>query len=68
MTKLGLPLELVAMVVGHTTGGTTGTQTLVRHYVHDDFIDRKATALSPWDQRLRSILAGEAGKVVAFRA
>ena len=68
MTKLGLPLELVAMVVGHTTGGTTGAQTLVRHYVHDDFIDRKATALAAWDRRLRSILAGEAGKVLAFRA
>ena len=53
------------MVVGHTTGGSQ-TQTLVRHYVHDDFVDRKATALAPWDRRLRSILAGEAGKIVAF--
>jgi integrase len=31
MTKLGLPLELVATIVGHTAGGAQ-TQTLVRHY------------------------------------
>jgi integrase len=68
--QLGLPLELVAMVVGHTTGGTQ-TQTLVRHYVHDDFVGRNATALAAWDRRLRSILSASAagkGKVVAFRA
>jgi integrase len=65
--QLGLPLELVAMVVGHTAGGSQ-TQTLVRHYVHDDFVDRKAHALAAWDRRLRAILAGEEGKVVALRA
>ena len=69
MTKLGLPLELVASIVGHTTSESgSGTQTLVRHYVHDQFIDRKLQGLTQWDRRLRSILAGEAGKVVAFRA
>ena len=65
--KLSLSLELVAMVVGHTAGGAQ-TQTLVRHYVHDDFADRKAIGLAQWDRRLRQILAGEAGKVVALRA
>jgi integrase len=65
VAQLKLPLELVAMIVGHTTGGAQ-TQTLVRHYVHDDFVDRKATALAAWDQRLRSILVGETGKIVAF--
>ena len=65
--QLGLPLELVAMVVGHTAGGSQ-TQTLVRHYVHDQFVDRKAGALAQWDRRLRQILAGEAGKVVALRS
>jgi integrase len=64
--QLGLPLELVATVVGHSAGGAQ-TQTLVRHYVHDDFTNRKLQALAQWDRRLRSILAGEAGKVVAFR-
>jgi integrase len=67
VAQLKLPLELVAMVVGHTTGGSQ-TNTLVRHYVHDDFVDRKATALAAWDRRLRSILVGEAGKVVPLRA
>jgi integrase len=67
MAKLGLSLEVVAIVVGHKAGGA-GASTLVRHYVHDDFVDRKADALAAWDRRLRAILAGEAGKVVAFRA
>jgi integrase len=67
VAQLKLPLELVAMVVGHTAGGSQ-TQTLVRHYVHDDFVDRKAHALVAWDRRLRAILAGEDGKVVALRA
>jgi integrase len=67
MVKLGLSLELVATVVGHSAGNAR-TSTLVRHYVHDDFIDRKADALARWDRRLRQILAGEAGKVVALRA
>jgi integrase len=70
MAKLGLPLELVATVLGHEAGAHTGaeTRTLRKHYVHDDFVDRKAQALAAWDRRLRSILTGEAGKVVAFRA
>ena len=66
MTKFGLPLELVATIVGHTAGGAQ-TQTLVRHYVHDEFVDRKALGLTQWDQRLRSIVAGEGGKIVALR-
>ena len=66
-SQLSLSLELVAAVVGHTTGGAQ-TQTLVRHYVHDDFVDRKAIGLAQWDRRLRQILAGEAGKVVALRS
>ena len=66
MTKLGLPLELVATIVGHTAGGAQ-TSTLVRHYVHDEFLDRKAAGLAQWDRRLRAILAGESGKVVELR-
>ena len=65
MTKLGLPLELTAMIVGHTAGGA-GTQTLVRHYVFEEFIDRKADGLAIWDGRLREILAWrESEKVMA---
>jgi integrase len=67
MVKLGLSLDLVATVVGHSAGGAH-TSTLVRHYIHDEFIDRKADALARWDRRLRQILAGEAGKVVNLRA
>jgi integrase len=66
--QLSLPLELVAMVVGHTAGGSQ-TNTLVRHYVHDDFVDNKTTALGRWDRRLRQIVAGEAsGNVIPLRA
>jgi hypothetical protein len=59
--QLGLSLELVATVIGHEAGGAQ-TRTLTRHYVHDDFVDRKADALARWDRRLRQILAGETGK------
>jgi integrase len=58
VAQLKLPLELVAIVVGHTVGGSQ-TQTLVRNYVHDDFVDRKGDALTKWDRHLRSILAGD---------
>jgi integrase len=64
---LGLPLDLVASVLGHEAGGAQ-TRTLTRHYVRDDFVDAKAQALAKWDRRLRSILAGEVGKVVSLRA
>jgi integrase len=67
VAQLKLPLELVAAVVGHTIG-SGAVHTLVRHYVHDDFVNRKADALTQWDRRLRSILAGEAGKVIPLRA
>jgi integrase len=70
MAKLGLPLDLVATVLGQKAGEPE-TRVLRKHYIHDPFIDRKTTALSQWDRRLRSILAGEADesrRVVAFRA
>jgi integrase len=67
MVKLGIPLETVANVVGHEASGSR-VQTLVRHYVHDDFIDRKADALARWDRRLRQILAGESGRIIPLRA
>jgi integrase len=67
MAKLGLPLDLVATVLGQEAGGGE-TRILRKHYVHNQFVDRKTAALAKWDQRLRSILDGEAGKVIALRA
>jgi integrase len=64
--KPGISLETIAMVIGHDAGAPA-TRTLARHYLPDDFLDRKTAALAQWDRRLRSILAGEAGKVMAFR-
>jgi integrase len=58
MAKLGLPLDLIATVLGHEAGGGSETRTLRKHYVHDPFIDRKAHALAAWDRRLRTILTG----------
>jgi site-specific recombinase XerD len=65
--KPGISLETIAMVIGHDAGAPA-TRTLARHYLPDDFLDRKTVALAQWDRKLRSILAGEAGKVVALRA
>jgi integrase len=70
MAKLGLPLDLVATVLGQEAGGGE-TRVLRRHYIHNQFVDRKTAALRQWDRRLRSVLAARAageGKVVAFRA
>src|SRR4029077_5109724 len=65
MAKLGISLETVAMVIGHEAGD--GTRTLARHYLPDDFLERKADALAKWDRRLRAILANEAAVVVPIR-
>jgi integrase len=68
MAKLGLPLDLIAIVLGHEAGGASETRTLRKHYVHDQFVDRKTSALAAWDRRLRAILTGEEGKVIPLRA
>jgi integrase len=67
MAKLGLLLDLVATVLGQEAGGGE-TRILRKHYIRNQFVDRKTQALAAWDRRLRAILAGEAGKVVALRA
>ena len=58
MVELGLSLDIVAAIVGHSAGGVQA-QTLVKHYVHSDFIDRKAIALASWDARMRAIISDE---------
>jgi integrase len=74
MAKLGLPLDHIAAVLGHETGGKSEeTRVLRKHYIHDSFIERKTHALKMWDKKLRAILAGEAAgeaagaQIVPFR-
>ncbi|HTK12526.1 MAG TPA: integrase family protein [Xanthobacteraceae bacterium] len=55
---LGLHLELIARVIGHT-GGDASTRVLIAHYVRADFVDQKTNALLAWDDRLRAIIAGD---------
>jgi integrase len=57
MAAMGIPLETIALTVGHATG-EKATRTLVKHYVFDEMLDRKRRALEAWDQRLRLILVG----------
>jgi integrase len=67
LAEMGVPLDLVAAVVGHEAGGKE-TRTLVRHYVRTDLVERKIHVLSAWDERLQGIVAGrEAVKVVRLR-
>ena len=64
LAEMGIALDLVAAIVGHELGGKD-TRTLVRHYVHSDMLERKAHALTAWDDRLKRIVLGEeAAKVV----
>lgn len=57
MVKIGLSLDTVAAVIGHEPGGKD-VRVLVKHYLHDDFVDRKTHALKEWDEKLRRIVAG----------
>ena len=54
MAKLELPLDLIAAVLGQKA--TTGTQVLLKHYIHDPLLEPKTRALAAWDRRLREIL------------
>jgi hypothetical protein len=68
MAKLSLPLDIIAAVIGHEPGGKD-VRVLVKHYLHDEFVERKAHALSLWDARLKAIVTGaEAAKVVQLRS
>ena len=57
LVDMGLPLEVVAAVIGHEAGGKE-TRTLVRHYIRTDQIERKVQVLRAWDERLQAIVAG----------
>jgi intergrase/recombinase len=48
MAKLGLPLDLITTVLGQEAGGGE-TRVLRKHYIHNQFIDRKMHALAAWD-------------------
>jgi integrase len=58
MAKLGVSLDIVAAVIGHEPGGKN-ERVLVKHYLHDEFVDRKTYALKAWDERLEAIIAGD---------
>jgi integrase len=58
LAEMGDPLDLVAAIIGHESGGKD-TRTLVRHYVRTDMLERKAHALKTWDDRLKAIVTGE---------
>jgi integrase len=67
LAEMGVALDLVAAIVGHEAAAKE-TRTLVRHYVRTDLIERKASALRMWDDRLKAIVTNEeATKVVQFR-
>jgi integrase len=55
MVENGGSLDMVAAVLGQEAGAKT-TRTLVRHYVHSDFVERKRPLLEAWDRRLREII------------
>ena len=58
LTEIGIPLELVAAVIGHEAGGRE-TRTLVRHYVRTDLVHRKRHVLEAWHVHLMEIVGGQ---------
>jgi integrase len=68
MAEIGVPLELIAAIIGHSLAIKRETMVLVRHYFHKDLIERKTRALADWDRRLSEILAGEqATNIIALK-
>jgi hypothetical protein len=59
LAEMGVPLDLVAAIVGHESGGKV-TRVLIRHYVRSDLLERKTHAPRAWDERLKAIVTGEA--------
>lgn len=57
LTEMGIPLDLVAVVIGHESGARE-TRTLVRHYVRTDLVKRKTSVLEAWDRQLAEIIEG----------
>jgi integrase len=55
LAELGVPLELIAAIVGHEAGKEQ--RILVRHYVRAQRLDAKTEVLSAWDERLLSYVA-----------
>ena len=57
MVQMGIGLETVAAVLGHSAGGAT-VATLRRHYVRTDQINIKRAALDAWSARLQDLISG----------
>jgi integrase len=57
LAEMGIPLDLVAAMLGHEAG-SQNTRTLLRHYVRTDLIDRKREAFQRWDAKLIVAIAG----------
>jgi integrase len=55
LVDLGFSFEVVAAVLGHTSGRAE-VRTLIRHYVRSDLIERKRQALDAWSAQLREIV------------
>jgi integrase len=69
MDEMGISRELIGAIVGHSVDDQgRSVQTLLRHYLKSDLLDRKRVALERWDARVREILSGEPteadGKVI----
>jgi integrase len=55
LAELGVPLDLIAAIVGHEAGKSH--RTLVVHYVRAQRLDAKAAVLRAWDERLSDYVA-----------
>jgi integrase len=52
---LGLPIEVIASIVGHDSGDRN-TRTLFKHYVKTDMLERKRAALAIWNEALTALV------------
>jgi len=60
LVEMGVALDLVAAVVGHS-GSNKEARTLIRHYVRTDLLEPKAQILREWNERLQIIISGPRG-------
>ena len=59
MDSIGVSRDVIGALVGHGSGDDKSSRTLFRHYLKNDLIERKTSALEVWNAWLKAVLANE---------
>ena len=56
MDSIGVPRDVIGAIVGHSSEDGKNSRTLFRHYLKNDLIERKTTALKAWNECLKAVI------------